>query len=72
MLAMLLIDELLCLISNSNTRNVDVSLIYAGMFEAWLESSKDSPILIDFINRISKNYSLVTFNLVSLISLITL
>jgi hypothetical protein len=56
----LLIDELLYLISNNNSRNLEVSLIYAGMFEAWLESSKDSPILIDFINRISKNYTLVT------------
>jgi len=55
----LLIDELLSLISSAG-RNTEVSIIYAGMFESWLESSKDSPILIDFINRISKNYSLVT------------
>lgn len=53
----LLIDECLALIVSD--RNKTVSDQYKLMFESWLCSSKDSPILTHFINRISRNYSLL-------------
>ena len=58
----LLIDECLCLVisSNSATTNQEATQIYFKIFESWLSSSKDSPILLHFINRLSKNYNLLT------------
>jgi hypothetical protein len=54
----LLIDECLTLISYNNDQQV--SHIYRSLFESWLSSSKDSPILTHFINRISRNFDMLT------------
>ncbi len=59
----LLIDECLCLLNsniNSATISLEVIEFYQSVFESWLSSSKDSPILINFINRLSRNYDLFT------------
>jgi hypothetical protein len=53
----LLIDECLSLISYNNDQQV--TGVYRNLFESWLSSSKDSPILIHFINRISRNFDLL-------------
>ena len=53
----LLIDESLILISYNNDQQV--TEVYRNLFESWLSSSKDSPILIHFINRISRNFDLL-------------
>lgn len=50
----LLIDEALILIS----ANAEAVEVYFVVFEEWLESSKDSPILIHLINRMSQSYNL--------------
>ncbi|CAF0782953.1 unnamed protein product [Brachionus calyciflorus] len=52
----LLIDESLCLITQGDT---SLNEIYQSLFESWLSSSKDSPILTHFINRLSRNYNLL-------------
>ena len=52
----LLIDESLSLITRVDT---GLAEIYQCIFESWLGSSKDSPILIHFINRLSRNYTLL-------------
>jgi hypothetical protein len=51
----LLIDECLCLVNSAQT---DLADFYQLVFESWLSSSKDSPILIHFVNRLSRNYDL--------------
>lgn len=51
----LLIDECLGLVSTSN---LELSDFFQTIFESWLSSSKDSPILINFINRLSRSYDL--------------
>lgn len=56
----LLIDECLVLIvSGAGGIRQPVYDQYRSMFESWLTSSKDSPVLVHFINRISKNYNLL-------------
>lgn len=55
----LLIDECLSLLSSG--KNPQLNELYQSMFESWLSSSKDSPILTHFINRISRNYNLLMF-----------
>lgn len=56
----LLIDECLVLIVGAaGSIRQPVCDQYRGMFESWLASSKDSPILAHFINRISRNYNLL-------------
>jgi hypothetical protein len=54
----LLLDEFLALISSS--QNKPVSEIYTDMLEAWISSSRDSPILLHLINRLTRNFSLLT------------
>jgi hypothetical protein len=51
----LLIDECLCLV---NSQNIELADFYQSVFESWLSSSKDSPILLHFVNRLSRNYDL--------------
>lgn len=52
----LLIDECIVLITNQQGEsNSQITNIYLKMFESWLSSSRDSPILIHFINRLSRN-----------------
>lgn len=56
----LLIDECLVLIVGAaGSIRQPVCDQYRGMFESWLASSKDSPILAHFVNRISRNYNLL-------------
>lgn len=56
----LLIDECLVLIVGAaGSIRQPVCDQYRGMFESWLVSSRDSPILSHFINRISRNYNLL-------------
>lgn len=50
----LLIDEILILITANEQQN-DTTGIYLKMFESWLSSSKDSPLLVHFINRLSRS-----------------
>jgi hypothetical protein len=54
----LLIDEFLFLISSN--QNKQAAEIYTSMFESWICSSRDSPILLHLINRLSRNYNLLT------------
>lgn len=54
----LLIDECLVLVVGGGQQK-DVGDKYRVMFESWLESSKGSPILTHFINRISRSYNLL-------------
>jgi hypothetical protein len=54
----LLIDECLVLVVGGGQQK-EVGDKYRVMFESWLESSKDSPILTHFINRISRSYNLL-------------
>jgi hypothetical protein len=53
----LLIDECLNLVCSQ--ANPAASNIYMSIFSSWLDSSKDSPILLHFINRISRSYNLL-------------
>ncbi|RNA18051.1 ectopic P granules 5 -like protein [Brachionus plicatilis] len=52
----LLVDESLSLITGGDA---SLTEIYQCIFESWLSSSKDSPILTHFINRLSRNYNLL-------------
>ena len=60
----LLIDECLSLISSE--QNPELAKVYLGMFESWLGSSKDSPILVHFINRLSKHVTTTSHRLLEL------
>ena len=53
----LLVDECLALLSS--TRNPQASLLYRAMFESWIGSSKDSPILLSLISRLSSHTTLL-------------
>ncbi len=53
----LLIDECIVLVTGQDESDVLVTNMYCKMFESWLSSSRDSPILIHFINRFSRSLS---------------
>jgi hypothetical protein len=58
----LLIDECLVLVvgeAANNNAHKQICEQYRLMFEAWLSSSKDSPVLTHFVNRVSRSYKLL-------------
>jgi hypothetical protein len=61
----LLIDEALCLITvdgGQMATNQEPQFIYSEIIRMWISSSRDSPILLHFINRLSRNYKLLIEN----------
>lgn len=43
----------------NNNAHKQICEQYRLMFEAWLSSSKDSPVLTHFVNRVSRSYKLL-------------
>ena len=52
----LLIDEMLALIQSSSPL---LKAVYLSVFELWIRASKDSPLLLNILNRLTRSYTLL-------------